>query len=252
MLVDTQRMSHYFKDDVKIENRCISSITAKELFEMYDKKKNNDDKYYIPIIPHYKNYEVTPELLNRIRQNRRPSKNRCDKLLIDFNKDHQSLVEYGSKSVSYVINKSHYNNFKWSTSHLAKPMRDRVRSRYNYLLDQKVTCLPLDTQIVSQSMEILFEFTKLYSLKNDFRNSFNDMLILATAIHHRLPLLTDDSLLARFSADRFGGSLSEKSSEVIVDFRRKAVASSNKLESKGYINRGWRIAVHNSTVNKTN
>ena len=58
-------MSHYFKDDVKIENRCISSITAKELFKRFPEIKQKlwggnfwTSGYYANTVGQYANEEA--------------------------------------------------------------------------------------------------------------------------------------------------------------------------------------------------
>jgi hypothetical protein len=89
------------------------------------------------------------------------------------------------------------------------------------------------------------DFVQHHNVKANFRNSVNDMMILATAIAGHEQLLTDDNLLARFAAAQRQAPLREVGEGLIeIDFER-SIGVGRRLpnESKGYINCGSRIAV---------
>ena len=82
-----------------------------------------------------------------------------------------------------------------------------------------------------------------YETKQNARNTVNDILILGTSIVQTEVLLTEDSLLRRFTAEVVGADCHERSSNrLLIDFEAPLVTERRKpLEAKGYVNRGWQI-----------
>lgn len=95
-------------------------------------------------------------------------------------------------------------------------------------------------------MELLQEFRKEHNLKENFRNSFNDMLILASAIDTSALLITEDSLLNKFAAKQFAGAYQRQDGIATIDFSQDSPATKrNSRESKGYINKSWQVSFRN-------
>lgn len=90
---------------------------------------------------------------------------------------------------------------------------------------------------------ILGQFLDRYEAKQNPRNTINDIIILSTAIEHSVPLLTEDNLLRRFSAELMGALCFEQPhSQLLIDFTAPEVSDRRRpFESKGYINRGWQV-----------
>ncbi|WP_139792976.1 hypothetical protein [Pseudophaeobacter leonis] len=246
MLLDTQVISASWKQHAPITDACVSSVTAKEFLEIYDRASFKHDKYYIPIISNRHFHGLNVSHGGKFTRERRPSAHLCDKLIVDFNRDYPTLVEHGSKSVSLSINQPRRGNFNWATSHLSNSLKRRVTGRYNYMVSRGVKCLAVNSGILDLSMALLYDFERTYNIKENFRNSFNDIMILSTAVHYGMPLRTEDSLLARFSAQKFGGMIAEQKTGVIIDFDSTLRRSLGRKESKGYIHRGWRVAMRKS------
>lgn len=90
-------------------------------------------------------------------------------------------------------------------------------------------------------MTLLASFVAHRTINKDVHNTINDMLILWAAAQEKALLLTEDSLHARFAATTYGARLRELSSVLRLDFATDNRARPKSRESKGYINRGWRI-----------
>ena len=96
--------------------------------------------------------------------------------------------------------------------------------------------------IAEVGMNLLAQFLDRYEAKQNMRNTINDVLVLATAIEKKVPLLTEDNLLRRFTAEVIGALTGERQGNLLLDFSAAEVQERRKpLESKGYINRGWQV-----------
>lgn len=129
-----------------------------------------------------------------------------------------------------------------------KLKREAVRLKFEFLLDNKITCVPLKKSVGVKAVELLQKFKEdpAHNLKGDFRNSWHDMLILATAIDYSARLITEDKELNKFAAKQYSGVLNETNDDVVtVDFSNTAASQKNSSESKGYINRGWQVKFRN-------
>ena len=103
--------------------------------------------------------------------------------------------------------------------------------------------LSLTKDIAAIGMNILMQFLDTYEPKNAFRNTVNDVLILATAIRHLAKLATEDNLLRRFAAE-ISEALCEKTLPrgLIINFSTPEVRRKCKsFGAKGFINRGWQV-----------
>jgi hypothetical protein len=93
---------------------------------------------------------------------------------------------------------------------------------------------------------LFYEFLLRYNSKENLKNTINDVLILATAINSSSSLVTKDSLLNRFASEQYNAELIENQDSLIVDFgKEKSLEKRRSKESKGYINKGWRVRAYN-------
>jgi predicted nucleic acid-binding protein len=254
IILDTQIISYAVKGNLKESlpaDFAITSTVAHEFLRVRD-KRTGAARYYTPL-PHgmlpdaRANYAAG----QRIHGGRRPSnrplfKRVTDKVLMDFNNEYPSVVEYGHAGIAHLINTANRTIFAESITHLPKRERKRLICNFEFLADHASECIPLDVEAVSSAFRYLKELeAKGVSLKADFRNSLNDMLILATADIRGAGLRTMDGLLAQFA--RECGVVEVESRGGIYDLTPKRQENEGRKtlrESKGYRNTAWRYAIH--------
>lgn len=251
-IIDTQIISYYYKGAAPLPDSeiLISSVTAAE-FLLIQSVKPNYANYY-PILPsgfrhrtgvHSPGVSSIPRTLFDSKKHAAFGKHRTDQLVLNFNGKMPSFVEFGSLAISQIINGGHEDLYFASISHLEKPLQKKLRDKLQFLTRAGVQCLPVTSGIAEVGMNILGQFLDKYEAKQNLRNTINDILILSTAVEHSLPLLTEDNLLKRFSAELLGAPISEPCLDrLLIDFTPPEVVERRKpFESKGYINRGWQV-----------
>ncbi|MDH0773655.1 hypothetical protein N5C96_09640 [Delftia tsuruhatensis] len=251
-ITDTQVLSYYYKGVLPspAEPILISSITAAEFLLMQSKQKPGAN--YYPMLPSMMKHRVglmrgeglgSARTMFDSRRHAMLGKRRTDQLVLNFNGRMPSFVEFGGLAISQIINDGHYYVFSASISHLDRELRKKLQDRLRFLIASNVQCLAVTPAIADIGMNILGQFLDKYEAKQDPRNTVNDMLILSTAIQHAMPLLTEDGLLKRFTAQLLGAPcIEELSDRVLIDFTQPTVGDRRKpFESKGYINRGWQV-----------
>jgi predicted nucleic acid-binding protein len=248
-VTDTQILSYYYKgvERCPASGITISSITAAEFLLIQSKRINSANYYPIlpslvrhlnPIIGHVDSQRLRFDGKKHAQRGRR----RTDQLILNFNGKIPSVVEFGSFAISAIINEHREDLFYSSISHLTRDTQKKLRSRFQFLLDSNVHSLPVTESVAEIGVNIFGQFLDKYTAKANLRNTINDVLILATAVKQALPLLTKDSLLSRFAAELLGAPVMENRLGLALDFTAPQVADSRKkLESKGYINRGWQV-----------
>lgn len=247
MLLDTQVISYAFKGQTThpVAGGCIPSIVANEFLDIYTSDLHTA-RYYVPLRadlfekPGHLGHDVQ-KMRDHFHSNAFP-KTWTDRLVMHFGPDFPSITEYGSAAVAKIINQRASRTFRLSISTLEVNLRRAINHRFQFLMDNHLTCIPLVTHAAKAAQRLLLEFTRSHSLKANFRNSMNDLLILAIALRASIPLLTRDSVLARFAA-RERIVRSEPLGEwTRLDTSRVAAATRHRSrESKGYVNRGWEI-----------
>ena len=245
--LDTQIISYAFKGTsaVSVVDEHISSVVANEFLESHSKTASSAT-YYIPT--QLRHLERTghfgPSMpIGRGEFRKRGfSKRSTDRLTLYFGEDYPSIVEYGSVAVSLAINSRAINAFRLVIASLDRRKQRRIIRRFEFLCDHRVTCVALQPAVARLGQTLLYRFLQEYKLKKNFRNSVNDMLILAATIHNAGELLTRDSLLVRFCAD--AGLLKKHGHDEWIrceSMRPVAERQSTSRESKGYINRSWSV-----------
>lgn len=176
-------------------------------------------------------------------------KRRTDQLVLNFNGRMPSFIEFGSVAISQIINDGHEDVYSASISNLEKSLQKKLRDKLRFLITTNVQCLAVTPAIADVGMNILGQFLDKYEAKQNPRNTINDILILSTAVEHSLPLLTEDSLLKRFTAELLGAPYFEQSPDrLLIDFTPPGVVDRRRpFESKGYINRGWQVMERRGT-----
>ena len=249
MITDTQIVSYYFRGAAPIPDEPIriSSITAAEFLEIQGKR--HDRANYYPMLPaRYGHGMRSASQQGPVafrfdsRRHAASGKHRTDQLILNFAGDAPTYVEFGSIAISQLINSRHGPLYDLSISHLDKDVQKKLRDRFRFLVDCGIECVALTPTVGTVGMDLLAKFLKSYQAKTNFRNTVNDVLILATAITSGVALKTEDDLLRRFAAETLNAPLRHDGAHLVIDFSAPDVPQRRKsLESKGYINRGWQV-----------
>lgn len=252
MYSDTQIVSYYFSGALPLspfDGVQISSITAAE-FLLVQTTEPTRARYY-PLLPARYGHVgavaqlALPDALGS-RKHAERGKNRTDQLLLDFGSTYPALIEYGGMALTQLINEKQERLYAASIAHLQKTTRKLLREKFTFLLDHNFSCTAVTPQVADIGLELLSRFTEKYTPKGNLRNTVNDVLVLATAISNEAALRTEDKLLNRFAQEVTGARSEMEGALMTLDFTPAAVTSRRpSLESKGYINRGWRIATDN-------
>ena len=260
-IVDTQILSYRFKDvenNIHAQNSAISSITANEFLLAQPRDLQYPDYYVLhPVIYSHLMYSELgfSGLSDRFSNTKwaKRGKQRTDQVIIDFGNQFPPYQEFGNEAISEIINGKLWEIYKLSISHLPKQKQKYLKKRLKYILDNDYHCYPLNKSAIERALNLFSQFTVDYNCKGNIRNTINDILILATAIEREKKLLTRDSLLNRFTAERYDASIHKEKDKLLIDFSGKLTSGRQKnTESKGYINRGWSYSVWtNRTVQGT-
>lgn len=92
-------------------------------------------------------------------------------------------------------------------------------------------------------LKLLRDFTAKFALKDNFRDSLNDILTLAVADTSPSVRDTDDGLLARFASSHALVPVNRTDLQISVDFTAAAEPRRKSRGAKGlrYVNHGWRV-----------
>ncbi|MEV0104456.1 hypothetical protein, partial [Nocardia sp. NPDC050789] len=177
----------------------------------------------------------------------RAGRTRTDKLLINFPARLAShgFAAYVEKSHQALANAQNARAFGLIEA-VASVAIDRsigrvVGVRARFLGDAEVAPLPLTMSEVAIAVDLLQEVLRAgVNLKRNRRNSFNDLLILATALRWGLRLRTGDRLLLELAV-RAGMIPTDDADGVVSLMPPDAIAGApDSPESKRYINTRWR------------
>lgn len=243
--LDTQVVSYAQSGarPIDVRNQLISSVVANEFLNAYSSNPTRAN-YYVtqqdswlsgnPMSQH----SLMGEHLSKTSVRKRLAAG----LVIDFGNAFPTRIEFNRFGIADAINTRNRTTIRRAieVSRVHNPRT--ILSRFDFLIDSNIHCHSLMEDDVRCAMSLLAAFTALFELKDDFLNSFNDLLILATAARWKAALHTEDSLLSRFVARQFGLSPLALNGLTSIDFagtepkhRRRA------LGSKGFINCAWRV-----------
>jgi predicted nucleic acid-binding protein len=257
-IVDTQVISYAMKDrwpgDIEpqdVSHAVISSVTALELLEVRRPSASNRPRYYLysPLVPELTGDDEAARGWDRVHKGRvsLSAKNRTDQVILDFGSDFPVVVEYGHLMVGWLLKRKRVDVYARRIAHLDKRERRRLIGTFSYLVENDLRCLSLDRITAQIGIDLLRQYAMLdgNNLKADFRNSLNDMLILATSINSGADLLTEDRALWRFAIRTLNLPLNTKGPLIELETSSKSAKSASSKESKGYINHPWEARVRN-------
>jgi hypothetical protein len=241
-ILDTQIVSYAIKgkSDIPIVGKSIASITANE-FLLVQNSSQLQANYYVPILSNRHYFDSGLGSMDHPF-----SKKLTDQVILEFGNDYPTIIEFGNLAISLVINNQVPSIFDGAVKFIDKEQRKIVRKRFRFLLENNVQCIALNRSTVALCVTLLHEFTAKYTLKGNFRNTLNDLLVLATAIRSSGRLVTEDKLLMRFAADQYSKTHKRKGNILTIDFDKDQTELKRKTqESKGYVNRQWAIRFKN-------
>jgi len=239
--LDTQVVAYAMKGrwDGMLAGSCISSIVANELLLVQSQNPSQADLY----IPLLSTRHFPGSLTVRSRRRHRPfSKRLSDSIIIDFGNEFASIVEYNNLSIAKLINEDLDDLLVAAIGHFDKQKRKLLARRFRFIVENGIRCRPLQRADVELAFHLLGEFRRAHNLKQNFRNTWNDLLIVSSAINSNARLITEDNELSRFAAELSGVSPSPADRFIEIPFARTdAQKKRSSRESKGYINVGWRV-----------
>lgn len=245
--IDTNILYYKFSNKklpIQIKGRNIVSINALEFLKNIDKEHNNRARYHIPLallghVLMYREY---------IKERNRPfPKHVCDSIKFDFKQDFESYALFNNETITNVINSEMKELFRHSISFMNKEEFKELKSKFWFLIENEVTCHFISDADIELSYELLDSFLKKHMIKKDFKNSWNDLLILSKVINSGGNLISTDKLLNHFAAKEFAASVKRNYDFFEFRFPTTNAKSGNKLtkfESKGYINKGWAYRIN--------
>lgn len=245
---DTQIISFAFNNsrDYVVTGGYIPSIVANEFLLVYKKGEASSANYYLPNMLNKHNKIGVIPLSNLNMKKLAYRKKNTDRIVLDFGNDFDKYIEFGSYSMTKVINEKNNEVFNQAIKHLPKDRQKLLKGKFKFLIDNNIKCIALNTSILDIAFEFIYEFTKKHNFKKDKRNSINDLLILSSAIENKAKLVSDDNELNRFACDMANGTVTKNGDFVNYDFSCvKKVKKINSRESKGYVNRGWQFKILN-------
>ena len=243
-IIDTNILYYKYKNSnykIDISNKHISSINALEFLKNIEKVHTNSAKFYIPIDKGLSfHFSI---LLSKVHKNKAFNKRLSDYVTFEFNNEFRSYNLYNNLSVQQAINNRQNELLKTSINFLPKEDFKDIYSKFNFILDNRLNCISLDKRDIDLAFELLNKFLLEHSLKEDFRNSWNDILIASTAVNRGFKLISKDKLLNKFISSELGAKEKMLADDLIeYNFSSDDVSERKyqKFESKGYINRSWR------------
>jgi hypothetical protein len=233
--------------DIDIKGKSIISINALEFLKNIEKKHHNKAKYHIPFITNHLHQRVLTRMHKSRGQNHPFNKRLSDSIIFDFSQDFESYSLYNNKSVSEVINNHGKELFYSSIEFLGKSENKEIKNKFKFVLENDLNCDILNPEDIYLGYDLLTKFLKKYTLKPDFRNCWNDILILAKSVNEGAKLITSDKLLNTFASEVYNGTIKENENTIEIQFPTSDDNLENnwtKQESKGYINRGWQYKMN--------
>ena len=249
--LDTQIVALAFNSGMSqnIPHSTISSVAANEFLLVYSDKPR-EANYYLPnmytsLEKHAFSTDGLP--LSFTSPNGTVfRKKHADKIVLDFGKEFNQYIEFGSYSIAEIINKKLHKTYLGCIEDLPKERKKLLKKKIYFLLENDIKCHPINPQSIQIAYELLHRFITEYSMKNNVRNTINDMLILSAAIERRVHLISQDHLLNEFACKQADGRLRKTDDIVVCDFTNNSMMETTKSrEGKGYINRGWKFKMCN-------
>ena len=251
--LDTQIISYKFKNNTQffngdIKGRFISSVVALEFLGIMIKGENKAIMYPTKLKGIHSFFRF---LGKRSSKEAIFWKSHTDQLIIDFNGEFDSIVIYSNESISYLINEKDLETLLFfAKTSLNKGQYRKFRERAEFLINNNITVVPLTQAIVSRMQRIYEDIKHEYNLKENYRNSFMDLLIAATAIEKKGRLISNDNELKKVLGRNCEYINVTSYAEGLISLDRCDVQETRikKKDSKGYINNSWKVMVRNKLV----
>jgi hypothetical protein len=243
MMLDTQIVSYAYlgRPEHRIAGGAISSVVAGEFLLSYRPNEPTRASYYVaPHDPRTSGHGAPAVRLHGEVSRPRSHRRFADGIRIDFGSDFPTRIEYNRVGLSSAINLGDRLRLVTALASARHPQRRQVLERFDFLVDHGVECLPLTNRSISLALDLLQAFMRRHTLKANFHNSFNDLLILAAAVDAEAELRTVDSVLTRFVCSYYGLPPARLPEAICIDFRQP-VNRTPSSGSKGYVNRGWSV-----------
>ncbi len=248
MFIDTHIVSYAKKGLLtqSIRGANISSVAASELLLVYGGRRTAAN-YYVPVAyPLHMGTHIAS-----LKRDQPYPKGSTDRVVFSFGSDFEPLIEFGSKALARMVNERDAELLRQSISFLDKQKQKIIREDFGFLVENDVHCVPLRPGTVEIGYRLLEAF-KLSGerFKSTFRNTWNDLLILAAAWDHGDVLWSEDSQLNRFSATSFGECSELIPGVLKIHFHRTGDRGTQRHrgdESKHYVNKGWRATFETGT-----
>lgn len=248
MLADTQVLSFAYKGqsltegmpvpDMKSDRVKIPSVVAQEFLEsqVFDHTKA---RYYIPLTSDPIRIKALVDFARNYE--RGFQKTSTDHFLLNTPASYKSQLEFSHIAMADVINERRYNLFKGSISGLSKARRKTLKKRFAYILETGLQCVPLSRSATELGLDLLDRFLKCHAPKSNFRNTVNDMMILAMGKELGSQLWTEDELLSQFASTTLGRKVGKHDGLFKVSpSQEEQNRERTDNESKGYVNKSWR------------
>ncbi|MCS0635178.1 hypothetical protein NX801_05800 [Streptomyces sp. LP05-1] len=238
-VTDTQVVSYAMKgvEDHSVANATISSTVAHEFLGIRD-LTTGKPRYFVPT-----GASLTQRHLPRHHGRGPRFRGSADRLHLDFDNTYPSIVEHSHRGIARAVTDGDIELFGLAVQHLPAAEARKLTDRFSFLVSMRVRCLPL----MSSHIEVAYVLVKElldsgFAAKGDFRNTLNDMLILAVALEAVSAggvFETRDKLLGTLARPYFD-SMSQHGD--LIRFVRNPVSRARRpnRDSKGYINAGWR------------
>ena len=152
------------------------------------------------------------------------------------------MIEYSDLAISTLIKERNVELFDAAIRFFPKEKQRTLKKRLLFLLENHIQCVTLSRSAVTTTLDLLADFEESHNIKANFRNTLNDLMIVASAITSSAQLTTVDGELVRF-VTRYDGRLLRKTQQIVtIDFESATDAGqARSAESKGFINRGWDV-----------
>ena len=109
-------------------------------------------------------------------------------------------------------------------------MRKTINNKFIFLLDQNISCNPIYECDIETGYELLDLFSKEYNTKDNFKNTWNDILILSKTINDKAILNTNDKLLKKFAEKYFPNNITRKD-----DIFTLSLVNGDKVQAKSVL-----------------
>lgn len=251
--LDTQIISYKYKGNKDlfagdINGRWISSIVALEFLGIMIKGQNRAKMYPVKL------KGIHPGIMVNLEHKKRGfelGKNCTDKLVIDFNGEFDSIVIYSNEAISHLINEKDLDTLLlFAQLSLDKEEYKKFRERAQFLVDNNIVVAPITQEIINRMHDIYEDIKHDYNVKDNYRNSFMDLLIVATAVEKKEKIISKDKELNKVLKKCCEYLNVSAYSEGITSIFYQESNEKNEIknDNKGYVNNSWKVMIRRDNI----